>query len=307
MKFREIFDLAKRYDVKGIILSGDTLDAPEVANQVLLEVADLFMDSPVLMWDTIGNHTIYGYNLETFKRSSLRVLSRLCPKYHVQPDPTVAIPFDDKDGTTVLLSFTPYSNKMDVGGYGYSPEYSSVYAGFENAYRIHVSHGMLLDHEPPFDGYTLLKDVQTTANLVLTGHDHIGFGIHQRADGVTFCNPGSITRLAASVVEMERPIRVALITVDKGKANIELIRLESARPGSEVLDRTAIEAAKERVKSMENFTQLLKSIERPYNRSPLEVLAEVAKVKNIAQEIVDEAAQLISQAQEKLAKENGKK
>jgi hypothetical protein len=106
---------------------------------------------------------------------------------------------------------------------------------------------------------------------------------------------------------MDRPIRVALITVDKGNAAIELIRLESARPGSEVLDRTAIEAAKERARSMIIFTELLKAVERPYNRSYMEYMADIAKAKNIAQEIVDEAAQLISQAQERLAKENGKK
>jgi len=303
-KLREIFAKAAQYEAKGIIFSGDFLDAPEVSNQVLLEIADLLFESPCLMFDTIGNHNIYGYNLDTFKRSSLRVLSRLCPKYVIQYDPTVALPFDDKAGTTALLSFTPYSNRMDVNGYGYSPEYDpgEVFkgGGFENAVKIHVAHGFLLDHTPPFQGFTLIKEAVTTANIVLTGHDHIGYGVYKRADGVTFCNPGGITRLAASVDEMERPIRIALITIDNGKTTIDLLPLETAKPGSEVLDRTAIEAAKQRIESMEQFTTLLKSVERYYHRSPLEILADVAKEDKIPDFIVSEAVSLIEAAQMKV-------
>ncbi|WP_425059211.1 hypothetical protein [Sporomusa carbonis] len=59
---------------------------------------------------------------------------------------------------------------------------------------------MLLDHAPPFDRFTLIKDVQTTVDLVLIGHDHQGFGIYRRADGKIFCN-SSILR---AQVEIEK-------------------------------------------------------------------------------------------------------
>ena len=48
---------------------------------------------------------------------------------------------------TVYLTATPYSRQMDIIGYGYSPEVDTL----PNTVNIHMAHGMLLDHKPPFD------------------------------------------------------------------------------------------------------------------------------------------------------------
>lgn len=259
-KLREVFLLAKEHGVTAIICAGDIFDMPQVSTGVLLDFMSVFKESPVPIYTTAGNHDIYGYNLATYDRTSLRLLELLVPQLTVVNDPTKVITLPLYPGCgpneAVALTFTPYSGHMDLNGYGYSPE------GFVNPahFNIHTAHGMLLDHKPPFDRFTLVQEVETKADLVLTGHDHIGYGVFNRADRKKFVNCGSLTRLSASTGEITRPIQVALITVGQDKAyEIDLIRLQSAAPGSEILDRSEIEKAAQRQYSMENFAALIQA------------------------------------------------
>jgi len=253
-KMREIFQLAKEHQVDALLEPGDTWDRPDTSNSVLLEFADLLAESPVPIYTTAGNHDLFSYNLETYWRTSLHLLERLVPQFHVINDPAKAVYFGRND--EVQVTFTPYTNKIDRDGYGYSPENNNPHS-----FKIHVAHGMLLDHDPVvFDRYTYIGNVKTEADLVLTGHDHLGFDIYHRADGKVFANIGSLTRLSASVQEIERPIQVLLITYDRETGlHLEKIPLKSAKPGSEVLDRSKIEADQARQYHMEEFAALIQT------------------------------------------------
>lgn len=247
-KLREVFSLAEAHHVKAILCPGDIWDRPEVSIGVLVEFMQVFRECPVDFYTCAGNHDIHGYNLDTYGRTSLRLLAELVPRFRVFTESEVMV-FPD-----VAITFAPYSGRMDREGYGYDTHW------MDDHLKIHVAHGMLLDHTPPFDRFTLLKDVVTTADLILTGHDHNGYGIYRRADGTIFCNPGSLTRISASTGEIERPIQVALINVlDRETVDIELLALQSAKPGNEVLDRSKIEAEQKRQYAMEEFAALIQT------------------------------------------------
>jgi exonuclease SbcD len=174
---------------------------------------------------------------------------------------------------------------MDINGYGYSPE---IITEKRDAIWVHVAHGMLLDHEPPFDRFTLIGDVRSDADLILTGHDHLGYGVVTRNDGKVFCNPGSITRISASISEIERPIQIAKITFnDNKKFEIELLRLESAKPGPEVLDRSVIETEQKREYAMEQFTALVKTTTgESISLNINQVIEQIAKKEHYAPDVV---------------------
>lgn len=300
-KLREVFYLAEKHQVQAIVQPGDTFDRPEVSTAVLLEFADLLSTSPVPIYTTVGNHDVYGYNLETLGRTSLEILRRLVPQLHVLRYPNQAVYFEDGD-TVVQLTFTPYSHKIDVEGYGYSPEVSGPQ---DAVYKIHVAHGMLLDHIPPFDRFTRIYDVETTADMILSGHDHTGYGVFRRPkDGKLFCNPGSLTRLAASQAEVSRPIQAALITVAKSpyggyKDAITLFPLLCAKPGEEILDRSKIEAEAQRSYAMEQFSTLIQTETGGAELVDLEaIMAEMARLENMAPDVV-------ALAQKKLAEIRG--
>lgn len=260
-KLRETFKIAEYNQVKAIICAGDIFDRPEVTIGVLLEFVAVFKESPVPIYTTAGNHDIFGYNLDTYGRTSLRLLEMLVPDFFVINDPNENVFLTDGH-TSVALSFQPYDQNIDRDGYGYSPGRPAT-----NAYKIHTAHGMLLDHDPKvFDRYTYIGTVKTEAHLVLTGHDHIGYGYYERMDGKKFVNCGAIPRLTASEAEIARSVQVALITVEfiDGEqsgyySDVELIPLRSAKPGIEVLDRSQIEADQKRQYAMDQFATLIQT------------------------------------------------
>ncbi|MEK4608730.1 metallophosphoesterase family protein [Bacillus sp. FSL K6-0067] len=296
-KFREIFALAKYKGVTAIIEPGDTFDRPEVTTSVLLEFARVLKESPVPIYTTAGNHDIYGYNLATYERTSLRVLELIVPQLTVINDPGQAHMFH-QDGNHVQLTFTPYSDQIDKAGYGYSPE---VIKDYEST-KIHIAHGMLLDHDPPFDRYTKVQDVKTEADLVLCGHDHTGFGIYNRSDGKVFANIGSITRLSASEAEISRPIQVLLIDVKSpGVFDLERIPFQSAKTGEEVLDRSRIEAEKKRAYAMEEFASLIQTETGEDVLVDINTIVEsIAKTESINSDVVEIALTKIAEAKEGL-------
>ena len=260
-KLREVFELARQHMVEAILIPGDIFDRPEVSTGVLLEFMAVFNETPVDIYTTPGNHDVYGYSLTTYERTSLRLLELLVPRLHVITDPTKYVFLAPGPGS-FFITFTPYSGAMDIDGYGYSPESGMEPAEWhQSALKIHVAHGMLLDHVPPFDRYTLLADAKTTADLVICGHYHNGFGIYDRADGKVFLNPGALGRIQATVQEIERPIQVALITLQDGirAFTVELLPIRCAAPGDQVLDRSKIEAAQRRQYAMDSFTTLIQT------------------------------------------------
>lgn len=256
-KLYELFQLATDFNVEAILMPGDLWDRPEVAISILLHYASILSKSPVPIIVTIGNHDIYGYNISSYERTSLKLLEILVPQLEVlyQPDEY------RKLGSRVYLTATPYSSRIDIDGYGYSPEEGLLPRDAAQGLVIHMAHGMLLDHIPPFDRYTTIQGVKTTADLVLSGHDHKGFGVYKRPDGVTFCNPGAMLRISASVSEIERTVQVALITADTvaRKVDVKLVPLQQAAPGDQVLDRSKVEESKQRQYAMENFSALIQS------------------------------------------------
>lgn len=296
-KFMELFKIAEQMQVDAIIDPGDLFDSPQVSTGVLLEFADVLEKCPVPYYTTAGNHDIYGYNLSTYWRTSLALMERLVPQLKVINDPNTW-ELIERDGVRAALTFTPYSGDIDRKGYGYSPTQPHP-----RAYKIHTAHGMLLDHTPPFDRFTLVQEVETTADLVLTGHDHTGYGIWKRDDGKVFANIGSFTRLAASQAEITRDIQALLITVRSDtEADLELIKIESAEEGSKVLDRSGIEAEKKRQYAMDSFSALIKTREGEETLVDIPGIIEmIAKQETVAPDVVALALEKIEQAREKLA------
>lgn len=298
-KLREVFKIAVDQGVTAILQPGDIFDRPEVGIAVLLDYATILRESPVDIYCTLGNHDIYGYNTDSYYRTSLRLLEMLVPQLHVLGTPTgdSQASLDNK----IVITATPYSRLMDVDGYGYGPDIKLA----DDVINIHIAHGMLLDHKPPFDRYSDLYKVATTANVVFTGHDHLGYGIYNRkADNVLFVNPGSLLRASASQNEMERTPRVSILSVDTTLRTWEadFINLECAKPGDEVLDRSAIEEAKERQYAMEQFSTLIQGHTGGKVLLDInQIIDQIAQEEQFAPTVVQTALQILDVQREQVA------
>jgi exonuclease SbcD len=196
-------------------------------------------------------------------------------------------------GDLVALTFQPHTPRVDVDGFGYSP--NAVVP--PELFNLHTAHGMAIDHEPPFNTFTLLKDIQTTADLVFCGHYHPGWGIFNRADGKTFVNLGSLTRTAASQPEIQRDISVAILEVrSKTDYTITPIKLLCAKPGDQVLDRSRIEAENARAYAMGEFSALIKTQDGEVAQLDVNTIVEtIAAQEKLPQEVVTAALDKINE------------
>lgn len=312
-KIHEVFELAVKHEAEVIIVPGDLFDSPSTTLSTITDLAALLQLAPCPVLAIPGNHDIWGANPGSKYRTPYGLLARLGLIKDITESPYGLSPVGEK-----LLVIT---------GHGYSVE-TDTEAGMsqfdlpsqlkeiteetpfkiQHDLAIHVVHSMLMDHSPGFEmRHTLISQVKTRANVIISGHEHTGFGIIRREDGVLFINPGALCRLSASQAEIERPIQVALLTIDdNGQASAELISLRSALPGSEVLSREHLEAEADRENRMEKFLSLLASEGESKFLEVRDIVEDLAARENIPSEVKIEALKRIDQAREALAKVSAK-
>lgn len=283
-----------------ILCTGDLFHMPVVGISTLMRVYEVFKQLSVPMFMPVGNHDIYGYNLDSYNRTSCKLLSLLIGNLNII-NSRMSISINEN----VHVSFQPFCNEVDIDGYGYDYDYDYSYLNSENAsvnngLKIHVVHGMLMDHKPPFDKFTEIKNVKTTAEIVVSGHDHIGYGIVTK-DFVTFINCGAVTRMSAHKGEVDRIPSYVIIEHEEG-INIYSCKkypIECARPGSEVLSRESIEAADEHEQKMDDFKSALSEITNTQNIIVIEQLIEaIARANNTHDYILKKALKLVELAKE---------
>ncbi len=302
-KLSEVVSIAHLYKTDCIIIPGDIFDGPAASWGTvarLMRILYTTANCPVLTVN--GNHDIFGGNKQSKFRTPYGFLVQTGFLWDVEE-----AQFDGPENVIITgCGFdTNTDTKTPEGKAQFSPR---LYV--EGAFQIHVVHSMLLDRDPGFDmKHTLISQVQTKADVVISGHCHHGLGIgsyvcHCRNDGVLFINPGALCRLSAHTSEIERTVQVALLTVENGQAAAELIPLKSARPGHEVLSREHIEAAAEREGRIDEFLKLLASEGEAKFLEVREIVEDIAARENLPEAVKAEALRRIGEAREKLGVTN---
>ncbi len=298
-KLQEVFEIARRIVADAIIIAGDLFHSPNMAWGTVAELALLLQSVPCPVLTIPGNHDSYGGNLESLFRTPYGLLAKLGFIWDLDKNP--------------YLMSNP-SEDIFITGHGFTAD-TDTEAGMvqflasrneetQNATIIHVVHSMLLDRSPGFDiRHTLISQVKTTANVIISGHDHTGFGIIRRDDEILFINPGALCRLTAHASEIERQVQVAVLTVDdNGQCNAELVPLQSAKPGHQVLSREHIEEAQARNQKLDEFLSLLASEGESKFLEVREIVEDIAARENIPAAVKQEALERLGRARERVAK-----
>lgn len=293
-KLYEVYDMAGQHNVRAIIIPGDVFDGPSPGWGTAAELGMILQAAPYPVLVIPGNHDVWAGNPGSKYRTPFGMLSRLDVMWDLTERPY--------GGDEFLITghgFTVETD-TDLGKGQFSPDCQAM----EGPLSIHVVHSMLMDHSPGFEmRHTLISQVETAADVIICGHLHTGFGnsyIHRRSDGVLFINPGALCRLSAHATEIERTVQIALLTVENGQAEAELIPLKSAAPGHEVLSRAHLEAEAERSERLERFLNLLASEGEVRFLETREIIDEIAARENILGEVKVEALKRIARAREEL-------
>lgn len=293
-KFKEIINIVHNHKVDFLLHGGDLFDRPDVSISIMSNFASILNKIKVPMYIICGNHDVFGHNPNTVNRTMLGLLNALNIVKTIDQNDKIYL---EKNDIIVQLTGQPYTYNIDK-------EYDKSAYIIEEIpshvdYTIHMVHGMLLD-KPFIKGipYTLIDDIKDTkANITLSGHYHSGFGIIN-IDNKYFVNPGSLVRITNSLAEIDRVPKVALIDLKQG-INIELIELQTAEKGKNILDRKEIE---NHIFKSEKLFEFKQSIDTAVNFEKLdinEILIEVSNAKGVSEEVKKEALKRIANSQMK--------
>ncbi len=299
-KLYEVISLARRHEADCVIIPGDIFDGPAASWSTVARLMQILRTADCPILTVSGNHDIFGGNKQSKFRTPYGFLVQTGFLWDVEESE-----FQGSSSEYVIVTGCGFDVNTDTK----TPEGKAQFSQrtwVDGAFQIHVAHSMLMDREPGFDmRHTLISEVETSAQVIISGHEHTGFGIVKReSDGVLFINPGALCRLSAHATEMERTVQVALLTVKDGQASAELIPLRSALPGHEVLSREHIESAAEREGRIDEFLKLLASEGEAKFLEVREIVEDLAARENIPAEVKSEALRRIGAAREKLGVTN---
>lgn len=288
-----------------VIIPGDIFDSPFASWSVVAQLIHRLREYPEPVLAVPGNHDIHGSNLYSVERTPYGLLEMIdvirdCGQM-----------FDEE------FNWQSSHGYVTVTGHGYdadtdTPEGAEQFMAPEIEWddkqlaKVHMVHSNLMLDPPGHDmRHTLVSEVKTNADVIISGHYHPGLapgvGIYRREDGVLFINPGALARTAATASDLSRQVQVALLTVhDDGRCEAELIPLESARPGDEVLSREHLEAAEEREERIQDFLELLAEEGQSRFMEMSEIIEDISERDKLPKEIKAEALKRLSQAKEAL-------
>lgn len=301
-KLEHVFALARGTE-SYVVFVGDIGNSPSLHKGdgyiFFLRLMHLFKKyDDVKKFIVVGNHDVYGQNVETFDKSYLKAFEVMGLIERLRMDKPVILEDDD---TRVAITGCDYFHQIDKGDLSY-------YTGFtktNDAVMIHAVHGFLTDNKAKWDKIktTSIDEISDTpAHITLAGHEHSGFGIVSKNNRY-FVNIGSLLRVSASVGDIGNEVSVAMIEIDGKDIDIRehFLPATIAKPATMVINRAALEEEKERAALIENLSNASAAL---FDVGDLEAgitliddLIKYSETLNIPKKVVDIMLECIEEAE----------
>lgn len=300
-KLWELQSVIKKENIDFVIIGGDLFDIPKVANKLYGRVAKILRGWGVKVFVVPGNHDLYGQNIETLDDTSLgnladsgvvTILRRSNSPLYFQKKSEPGCPL-------VAITGQEYHNDIDKGLFpDYEPEPSQA------PINILAVHSMLV--KKPFHpdvAHTVMKDVKTSADLVLAGHYHPD-SIDVTLNGTRFIRPTSTARLEATQYNIDHKPNYSIIEItDKGITNT-FHEYQLADDGKNVFDMQSGIEQKQHKSALDSFAKtvqdidvhdansindILNKITKSLNSSAKDIAAVTARIANAQQSDIDKS------------------
>ena len=284
-KLKEVKEIGEKEEVDYYLHGGDFFDRPDATAKSTGEFGKILQSFKKPIYGIIGNHDIYGYNLDTLERSMLGIYEKLDIIRLIDWENPLIL---EEDGFRIQISGAPFEYDIDQSTNYYYPDR-------EQGVDLHILmiHSFLMD-KPFIKGvyYTLIEDIaDTDADIILSGHYHSGYGKIEYNDKI-FVNPGALIRNSRAKLELKRRPSVVILDLSEKKKEIKIIELKSAKPGEEVMV-----PMDERQKVLKNLEESMKqSFREMADQKQLKIeniLKEMAEENSAEQDIVEDALRRI--------------
>ena len=190
-KLYEIGYVCKRVEINMIIHTGDLFHTARVSNKFAGQVSELIKATGVPFYVVPGNHDIEGYTTDTIDQTMLGLLAKAGVVTLLDREHPIQIT-DNCNGEeySVAVSGQEYYAHIDEGNY---QDFEMQQDGAD--LNILAIHGYIADTpQHPDIKHTMVQDIYTDADIILTGHYHRQF---EWTDGqnLDIYNPGSMMRV----------------------------------------------------------------------------------------------------------------
>ncbi len=236
-------DLARGRGSRGIIWAGDVFHHKtpgRTSHRTVRTVIDLLAGYPCPTWVVPGNHDMLNDRLDSIDSTqplgvliasgALRLLNGWMHEHPLSERnaPVFGLPWLQRfTDDTVRYALTDYRDQLDY-----------------QRPALVVTHAPLypLGQELPYENYPAgaWAEAMDQHGQVFYGHVHEPHGIHTAA-GVTFCNPGALSRGSLHEHNLTREIRIAAWNSDTG--DFELLPVPH-KPATEVFRLVEAQKAK---------------------------------------------------------------
>lgn len=240
-KLAEFAYATKYFKADMVIHTGDLFHIPRPSDRFVGMVAEILKSIECPVYVVPGNHDIDGYNISTIDYTKLGLLAKsgviniLCRAkplsvYDSVNDLNIAISGQeyyagiDEQNPNDFLMHNPDMNKAD--------------------FAILAVHGYVTPTaQHPNIKHTMIRDIQTDSNVILSGHFHQSFSVI-RDDGIGFFNPGSMMRIEQTEYNRTNVPQYGIldITVDDTDAIVydyNLLPFKTSQPGASIFNFAA--------------------------------------------------------------------
>lgn len=274
------FRMAEDEGCEAVVFLGDIFHEHEVHSQIRNQTIDLLRTNPengkpwkFSLHAIMGNHDLKYHNPEMLDQTALGTLSR------VGLNIADSIPEHD-------IFCGHYQRKIEHVDFSHRKE------------RIYALHAYVLPQHLASLGhgeYACIDDypVHENCELVITGHYHDGYGIIERDDGVTFVNPGALSRAEATKSNMERSIQVAIVHLTK-KLKVRLEKLDH-KSADQMFDLDRIANRSEKIGAKKELAGKLMEMRREHrnisSENSIDVFRAFADEMHISPEAREKAVE----------------
>jgi predicted phosphodiesterase len=281
-KLNFILETANKEKCEKIFFTGDIFHTYKLNNDILPFIYAFSRFPLIDKYTVIGNHDIPHHNESKVLETPLGLLDslgylKILPKKLVCPDITVYA--------------KNYYNGIDKDREVYHIDDTELN---DSQFNIVIAHSMLVNDEVPFDHCSLQDEFiqNTKADIVITGHDHLGYGV-KKFNNTYFFNPGSVLR--SSISEINRTPKVYILTLywnDEGTKDIDvkIVNIPIEEP-EKTFNLLLVDIAKEKEQEVSEFVKFLSSSNQELATDVstlIKTLAEKHKYDNDVVELVTE-------------------
>jgi len=225
---RAVGDIAVQRGARAIIWAGDVFHFKtpgRTSHRTIIALIELLRSIPVPTYVVPGNHDMQNDRIDSIDETQpLGVVLasgalHLLDKWMQPPDTDDTGPDDPVYGVPWLQRFTDDTVSAALDDYRFNLDVE----GWDSHHTLVVTHAPLypLGQELPYENYPADRwaAAMDGHGSVHYGHVHTPHGIHT-AGGVTFCNPGALSRGSLHEYNLTRPVQIAVWSSDTGEFEI---------------------------------------------------------------------------------------